>query len=250
MKIYKFTVIFLLAVFIAAGFVLSCSDQDGIGTLVINLPGKVSDRAVLSPDQIDDLELSYKILFDSPAGSGTINGTAGESITLNVAAGTWNITVKVLHAETVEIGEQTKTQIVVKDKITPVFFSIPIKMPTLYIDVTGNITGITKGRAAYHVKIFPNNMINNITDFDSHKESDYLAYGDIYGAYDIEGDPNPRKFLLRTSKNNIWEGNGAYTVVLVREQTSDAPYLVRMVKNVGFAAGKATILFSNLVTIQ
>jgi len=250
MKNNNSVVLFLLTVIITSGLIFSCSDQEGTGTLVINLPGNGSARAVLSPDQIDDLELSYKILFDGPAGSRTVDGTAGESITLNVSAGTWNITVKVLHAETVEIGEQTKTQIVVKDKITTVYFNIPIKMPTLYIDVTGNITGITKGRAAYQVKIFPNNMINNITDFDSHKESDYLAYGDIYGAYDIEGDPNPRKFLLRTSKNNIWEGNGAYTVVLVRDQTSDAPYLVRMVKNVEFAAGKATILFSSLVTIQ
>ena len=132
MKKYRSTVKILLAVIIIAGMFLSCSmiEQDGKGTLVISLPGSDVGRAAVDPIS-NDLKntLKYDILFEGPDGNSSEIVSAGSSISKNVSAGNWEITVTVLDAQGIKIGEEKETALVKSGKKTPVAFSIPIDIP-------------------------------------------------------------------------------------------------------------------------
>ncbi|MCL2211006.1 MAG: hypothetical protein FWB95_03685 [Treponema sp.] len=240
MKKFNSIILFLLTVIITAGMVLSCSEQDGMGTFIINLPGSGAERA-LTPEQDAELELSYEIILNGSSESRSVNATYGESVTLDVAAGTWNITVKVIHADYVEIGEQTKTQNVGRGRVTPVSFNIPIKMPTYFIikssDNGDNISQESDNK--YYVKIFNNDLtIQTKADFLKY-ENNFEAYGDFKKR--VNGEPC---FLLKNPNNKVWVGTDKYTVVLVRPEGNDILY--RYVKSVDFINRNGVINYKDI----
>jgi len=244
MKKINSITLFLLTVIITAGLVFSCPDQDGMGTLVINLPGSGYARAALTSEEIDKLELSYEISLTSSSENRSINAVTGESVTLDVSAGMWNINVKVLRAGLLEIGEQTKTQNVGRGRVTPVSFNIPIKIPASYfiiksseklIDNKYNIAEADDSE--YSVMVFENGLITTKSNFISNKENNnYHAVGKI--THREKGEPC---FELKTTNGEDWAEGGEYTVVLIRNAYNNFPELLRKVDNVYFYNGNAIV---------
>jgi len=128
--------ILIFAVLIFAGmFFFSCGPEDmkGKGIIVIHLPGSSEGGAFRLLSEIEQIqylnELKYKIIC---AGSGSVTERdvlPGIAVTLELAAGIWEITVKAINLNGREVGSVTKKENVEANKSRSVFYQIYLDEP-------------------------------------------------------------------------------------------------------------------------
>ena len=128
-----------IAALLAAGLLLfSCAiEPQNIGTLVIRMPGtssEVSSGSVNARAVSDGFlsTLSYRIDCE---GSGiTRNAGAGESVSILLAAGTWDITVTAFNAAKQEIGKTTTPVKILAGETSHV--KLPVALDTSGCEIT------------------------------------------------------------------------------------------------------------------
>ena len=120
--------IFNILLTVILTMLISC-EMEQKGTLVINLPGSSNERTAFSAGDINKLDLSFNISYAGSDGNGSRkNIPAGSSVSINVSAGKWDVTVDVLDVFNNKIGEQTKSMNVIAGKSNIINFSIPINI--------------------------------------------------------------------------------------------------------------------------
>jgi len=92
------------------------------GTLIIKLPGAAAARAA-SPDFS---EIHYRIECVSGAEKVSRNANAGDSISIALAPGTWNVTLTVLDAQDQEIGRGEAPAVIISGKTATVKIDIAV----------------------------------------------------------------------------------------------------------------------------
>jgi hypothetical protein len=128
----KRTILFLVVAVIAAGGFFACDlfEHEDLGTLTITLPGNElpssSARAALPPEILNTLRFQ----IDCTKGKKTISNiySAGKTVNISLATGTWDITLKVLDEDNYIIGGDTETVSIKPGKTTPVNFKITVVM--------------------------------------------------------------------------------------------------------------------------
>ena len=129
MKTFKSTVILTAAFLLLGMLFFSCAfeNADNYGTLLIKLPGSESSRATVSSAFINTL--SYEIECTSP-GKKTetkkVSANTSAPIPMQLAEGTWVVSVKVINAADNFIGGEERTVSIEKNVTTELKMTIPI----------------------------------------------------------------------------------------------------------------------------
>ena len=178
--ILKTIIALLFAAAVIASFAVSCSlnGADGKGTLKIKMPGNNSARA-LSDEYLGSL--TYTLDFTSSGKSQSKKAAAGETVTITLAAGSWNIDVKVFNSDGKPVGSAETTTVNVEvGVITPVTIYVTINPGenggsdnSGYFGNTMNLTG--------QVYIYKTDGADNFIGYEEYKSGSEIRFTSYVG---------------------------------------------------------------------
>jgi len=135
MKTLKQNLLILAVVIFAGMFFFSCesADMKGKGTIVIHLPGSSEGGAFRLLSELEQMQylakLKYKIICTGPGPGVVLDTFPGYSVSQELSAGIWEITVKAVNLNGREVGSVTKKENVEANKSRSVFYQIYLDEP-------------------------------------------------------------------------------------------------------------------------
>jgi len=226
--------------------------MEGIGTLVIRLPGESGSARTLTQTEKDKYlsELKYSIECSGPVSMIKRDAGAGETVPLYLTSGKYNITVTITNKNGRVIGSETKTETIEAGEKKSVDFKIDLDEPYYFLEneYTNHLKEIaydwTSGwhilnleKYNYTKKIVHNNTyIFNIKGHSNTEIHDIIASLWLYTGNDL---------INRDHVNMHWLGNSTEESIINIDKDKDFDITFEVTVNLDTPEGLTPTAFNN-----